>query len=136
MANGQAASAHPGCASAARPNASTGGLAARKTAPPIAATSTSAASLTIRLFMIALVTLLRPPLPGRVAAAAQRLGSRTSRPHEARGRLPPAGLLLGRIDRHRRHEAVAVRHLHLRQALRVHHVGLADDAVAIEKERN
>src|SRR5579862_2935686 len=121
MGNGHWASLQAG-APAPRRNAVQGGLAARSTAPPIPATST-AASMTIRLLMIARVTLLPRPRRARPRSVASA---------RCRSRSPPARLLLRRIHRHCRYEAVAIRHRDLRQALGVHHVGLPDDAVAIQ----
>ena len=52
-------------------------------------------------------------------------------------RSPPTGPLSIRgIDRNRGNEAVLVRHFDLRQRLRVHHLVLLDDAVAVIEERD
>jgi len=82
-----------------------GGFAARQ--PPIPATSTTAATAAIRLFIIAHA--------------------------RARSRSPPTGFRLWGIHRHCRNEAIPVRHFDLRQTLGVQDVVLLDDAVPIEQ---
>ena len=44
-------------------------------------------------------------------------------------------LQIGDVVEARRDKSVAIRHLHLRQRLRVHHIGFLHDAVAKQNER-
>src|SRR5262249_21996309 len=119
---------------------------------PIAARSTTAATVAIRLIATRLIMNALPSAVGpfgrdeyitqnscaaaKSDAAARRYRGGVRHVMTWRARTsPPTGFLFRWIHRHLRNEAIAVRHFDLRQTLVVHDVGLADDAVPIEQER-